>query len=268
MEDKTACSRINEMAGPDNTQSEDKTALIHHTQAPVDDCAIDISTSSVKHENSSQISEGLPSLIGTSTKLGLTSENCQLHHLQTPVKHAQISGTSIDCTVGFTGSGIQAGDTPRTTDVCDPPHTTDVCDPSCTTDVCDPPCMADVCDPGAHRYLDRHTTSHTEEKCYLCDVCGASFSHINRLKYHLRTHVRERPYKCILCGAFFTSRGALKTHKKIHTGDKPYKCDVCGASFSRSTLLKQHKRRHTGEKPYKCDDCGAFFTYINNINAT
>jgi len=98
-----------------------------------------------------------------------------------------------------------------------------------------------------------------------CEICGKTFPYKNSLRVHVNSHTRANTYACDVCGKSFSTRDHLKYHCKIHTGDRSYTCDVCGKAFIKSWDLKQHQRTHTGERPYKCEVCEKAFTQRSTL---
>lgn len=44
----------------------------------------------------------------------------------------------------------------------------------------------------------------------------------------MRRHTDERPYICDICGMAFRQSTDMRSHRRIHTGDKHVLCTVCG----------------------------------------
>lgn len=111
------------------------------------------------------------------TEVYLTTENCQLHHVETPVKDTQISGTPLDSAVGYTScgpQGIQATDTPDLSDVCD----------------------ITMYVQNVGTFFHRPRITYTRENLFNCNICGAIFTAAGSLKHHLRKiHTEEKAYK-------------------------------------------------------------------------
>lgn len=66
------------------------------------------------------------------------------------------------------------------------------------------------------------------------------------LKYLFYFTTGEKPYVCNECGAAYTHADSLTNHRRLHTGERPFKCDFCPKSFIKSERLKRHRRIHTG----------------------
>eukprot|EP00092_Neocalanus_flemingeri_P014578 GFUD01015727.1.p1 GENE.GFUD01015727.1~~GFUD01015727.1.p1 ORF type:complete len:1020 (-),score=204.84 GFUD01015727.1:156-3215(-) len=132
----------------------------------------------------------------------------------------------------------------------------------------------------------RHQTAHTEERPWLCPLCGQAFKLAKQLRAHSATHDKSpsatltcplcqaqfsvarqlrlhidsvhhkmKPFLCSFCGYSASSRSALKLHIRKHTGDKPFTCEECQYSTADHNSLRRHKMRHSGVRPYNCPYC-------------
>jgi len=135
--------------------------------------------------------------------------------------------------------------------------------------------------------VSRHQTAHTEERPWLCPLCGQAFKLAKQLRAHTATHNKSpssasltcpvcnahfsvarqlrlhidsvhhkmKPFLCSFCGYSASSRSALKLHIRKHTGDKPFNCEECQYSTADHNSLRRHKMRHSGVRPYNCPYC-------------
>ncbi|XP_037836926.1 uncharacterized protein zgc:113176 isoform X2 [Kryptolebias marmoratus] len=85
-----------------------------------------------------------------------------------------------------------------------------------------------------------------EEKPYVCNTCGKTFSDLSMLNFHQKTHQVEKSFSCETCLKSFARRDRLIRHMITHTGEKPYSCEICGDRFGLKNDLVRHMRKHTG----------------------
>ena len=101
--------------------------------------------------------------------------------------------------------------------------------------------------------------------CFVCSICGMTFTNKFKLNSHQRIHNNKKPFSCRHCDKEFKWLDNLKTHERIHTGDKPYQCSYCDKNFSDKSGLLQHERIHTGYRPFKCCHCDKTFSQSSNM---
>ncbi|CAG7835800.1 unnamed protein product [Allacma fusca] len=139
--------------------------------------------------------------------------------------------------------------------------------------------------------LNRHMNSHSNisSAVFICEICGAKYRALKRLKVHQMRHDNKEPFSCDQCGRVFSEPRTLQHHRDsvhenkfkyhceicgigcqqiymlnrhmmCHSSEKKFTCEVCGLKFKRKQQLIIHERKHTGERPFKCRQCGKEFT--------
>lgn len=78
-----------------------------------------------------------------------------------------------------------------------------------------------------------------------CEVCGQRIKGPKAaLKKHQKTHTEEKNYICAVCGKGFTTPGYLRQHSIIHTDLMPYECSVCQRKFNNKYNMLTHEKKH------------------------
>ena len=62
-----------------------------------------------------------------------------------------------------------------------------------------------------------HRTIHTDERSYLCEICGAAFKTRSVQRKHVQTiHQNPRAHSCSSCDKRFNTKYALQRHLRTH----------------------------------------------------
>ncbi len=113
--------------------------------------------------------------------------------------------------------------------------------------------------------LDKHRTTHANERLFICDLCAASFKTRTSFNTHMkRVHAPSRStveHICKYCsdndGNTFLNKSLLDRHlKDKHKDLYVHNCNKCENSYLSGASLQLHKKiNHSGEKA-ECQFCG------------
>ncbi|KRT79978.1 zinc-finger associated domain containing protein, partial [Oryctes borbonicus] len=93
-----------------------------------------------------------------------------------------------------------------------------------------------------------HMRNHSEGKSFACPVedCKRKFSWKPTLKRHMLVHSNEKQFLCYICGVGYSAADSFWYHLKSHQDQRPYLCTCCGKSYKQAIHLKYHMHSHTG----------------------
>ncbi|KAK9721949.1 Zinc-finger associated domain (zf-AD) [Popillia japonica] len=115
--------------------------------------------------------------------------------------------------------------------------------------------------------LEKHIQArHTQQKGFVCHICGKQNSCQSSMNRHMAYHSSERPYKCKHCDFTAKSLNIVQVHtSRKHFAEKCV-CEICAKIFKSQPSLIQHMKRIHSNKRHPCSVCGKEFIEKYNLN--
>ncbi|CAL4075078.1 unnamed protein product, partial [Meganyctiphanes norvegica] len=117
------------------------------------------------------------------------------------------------------------------------------------------PFLCDVCGKAFKRQdaLKQHHVTHyphfgdgtSSTYGYVCHICQKVCRSTAYLKEHMATHSEERSFLCEICGACFKTRSVQRNHvQTIHRRPRAFTCLQCDKKFNTKFALRRHMKQH------------------------
>jgi len=123
-------------------------------------------------------------------------------------------------------------------------------------------------------HIRRHyQTVHSEDRNFLCQICGIGFKRKDALTQHSNSHTcypddqqTSIKFKCDRCEKICRSKFALTEHIQIHENQKTFSCEYCKKKFNTANILLKHtKSIHSAPGAYSCEICSKRFNTPFNL---
>ena len=118
-------------------------------------------------------------------------------------------------------------------------------------------CVLEQPDPGHSDMLHATKTEHVRslDGKYHCNLCHMKFTRVSNLRSHLRKHSEERPFVCTICGQAFARKNEQthheRCHERLHNSKMGFVCRGellvqparvwgCGRRFEKAAALARH----------------------------